>query len=62
MPAPKRQQGQSRSKHDEDIDNYIDSLEAALRDCLEIAGSDCEHELCKAIIERISHTGVRFED
>lgn len=28
MPAPKRQQGQSISKHDEAIDDYIASLEA----------------------------------
>lgn len=30
MPAPKRQQGQSISKHDEAIDDYIASLEASL--------------------------------
>jgi len=54
MTAPKRQQGMSISKHDEAIDDYIASLEAALRDCIEIAGSDCEHEACKAIIARAS--------
>ena len=27
MPAPKRQQGMSISKHDEEIDGYIDHLE-----------------------------------
>jgi hypothetical protein len=32
----------------------IADLEGVLRDCMEIAGSDCEHELCKAIIERAS--------
>jgi hypothetical protein len=32
----------------------IAKLEATLNDCLEIAGSDCEHALCKAIIERVS--------
>ena len=61
MPAPKRQQGQSMSSHDEAIDNYIASLEAALRYCLQIAGSDCEHEACKAIIERAGAV-VRLED
>ena len=27
MPAPKRQQGEARSKHDEAVDDYIASLE-----------------------------------
>ena len=49
------------SSHDEAIDNYIASLEAALRYCLQIAGSDCEHEACKAIIERAGAV-VRLED
>ena len=30
----------------------IAELEAALRDCMEIAGSDCEHASCNAIIAR----------
>lgn len=39
----------------------IAQLEAALRDCIEIAGSDCEHEACKLVIERAGKL-VQLED
>lgn len=39
----------------------IEALEAALRDCIEIASSDCEHEACKGVIERASKL-VQLED
>lgn len=31
--------------------NRIAELEAALQACIEWAGSDCEHEACKGVIE-----------
>ena len=36
------------------LDVRVVELEAGLADCMEIAGSDCEHELCRAIIARAS--------
>lgn len=39
----------------------IATLEAALRDCIEIAVSDCEHDACKLVIERASKL-VQLED
>ncbi len=38
----------------ERMQKRIAELEAALRDCIEIAGSDCEREACKLVIERAS--------
>jgi hypothetical protein len=39
---------------DEAPEADLEAARATLRDCIEIAGSDCEHEACKAIIERAS--------
>ena len=58
---PKRRQGESLAEYERRVvlldvvaaaKKEIAGLRAALNDCAEIAGSDCEHELCKAIIER----------